>query len=30
MLIEFIWYMGKDDAVSIMNGSILLDERFIL
>ena len=21
------WYMSKDDAVSIINGSILLDER---
>ena len=24
------WYMNKDDAVNIMNGSVLLDERAIL
>ena len=24
------WYMSKDDAINIMNGSILLDKRGIL
>ena len=24
------WYMGKDDAINIMNGSILLDKRGVL
>ena len=24
------WYMSKDDAVNIMNGSILLDKRCVL
>ena len=24
------WYMSKDDAVNIMNGSILLDKRGVL
>ena len=24
------WYMSKDDAINIMNGSILLDKRGVL
>ena len=24
------WYMSKDDAINIMNGSILLDKRCVL
>ena len=24
------WYMSKDDGISIMNGSILLDKRGVL
>ena len=24
------WYIGKDDAINIMNGSILLDRRGVL
>ena len=24
------WYMSKDDAIKIMNGSILLDKRCVL
>ena len=24
------WYIGKDDAINIMNGSILLDKRGVL
>ena len=24
------WYMSKDDAMNIMNGSILLDKRGVL
>ena len=24
------WYMGKDDAINIMNGSVLLDKRGVL
>ena len=24
------WYLSKDDAINIMNGSILLDKRGIL
>ena len=24
------WYMGNDDAINIMNGSILLDKRGVL
>ena len=24
------WYMSKDDAINIMNGSILLDRRGVL
>ena len=25
-----IWYMSKDDAIKIMNGSIFLDERGVI
>ena len=24
------WYMSKDDAINVMNGSILLDKRGVL
>ena len=31
MLIELIfWYMSKDDAINIMNGSILIDKNGVL